>query len=140
MGQSTDGILVFGIDLGEEYPESLLDEDGDEIELDDLLAKEAGLPAWNEVPDNESSTYYKKKREVVDNAPVCLIRHCSCDYPMYIIGIPTTHVSANRGYPTTIDPKSLKVNQEQIDAFKTWCESHDIDYSEPKWLLCSDWC
>lgn len=135
MSQSTDGIIAFGFDAGEESPvEHLLGEEFDD--LDDLLASEAGISPWDH---NSGKDYWKKKEAALAETPVELIHHCSGDYPMYILAVRGTHMNASRGYPQVIAPDFFAVPQEKIEAAKKWCEDHQVEWQEPSWLLASMW-
>jgi hypothetical protein len=136
MGISSDGILVYGIDFGEEMPNPEWEEHDEEFDLDDLIAEEAGLPVWRENMTNQESTeYWAKKRELVAACPVEMVYYCSYDYSMHILAIRGTRLKASRGYAEEVP--TFEVDAEKKDAFKQWCESHGVEYSEPKWLLCS---
>lgn len=131
MGVSTDGILVFGIDLGEEELEFLHDFEND---FDEFLHSLSGLPDYGE-PGHD----YVKDRDFVNSYPVDLVWHCSYQYPMYILAIRGTETTAARGYPQKIDPSSLVVANEKIEFLKKFCETYGIEWQEPKWYLCSMW-
>ena len=80
MGQSTNGILAFGVDLGDEIPKWLwkhtgVDENGDDPheELEKALAAQG----------------------------LYLIMHCSGDYPMYLLAY--NEQVANRGSVVKVD-------------------------------------
>lgn len=124
MGVSTDGILVFGIDLGEELPEFL-------EEFEDTW--------WDFTDSISGETDYKKRSAFRDKFPVDLVRYCSYEYPMYILAVNGTETTVSRGYVEEIDPQQLTVEAEKIAALKNFCEEYGIEYSEPKWLLCSMW-
>jgi len=128
MGVSSDGILVFGIELGreDELPEFLYTEDGDEIEFDEMVDAELGI----------SDLSYGERAEARKAYPVDLVWHCSYDYPMYILAVPGTEVSASRGYPHEFTDGLPTVTQEQIDALKAWAAERDIE-GEPCWILTS---
>jgi len=132
MGQSTDGILVFGIPLEEGVELEFLEEhDRDFEEFVDAQTgvnwREAGFPAVEEARKAFGIT---------------LVRHCSCDYPMYILALTGTETTASRGYPQKIE--SLRdIPQQQIDKLIAFADSYDLTDSfdgEPGWYLCSDWC
>lgn len=128
MGQSTDGILVFGIECGEdEYPEFMEGFDDFDGYLDSL----SGMPQWGEPGHDFSAS--RAFREAV---PADMVTHCSLDYPMYILAVRGTEISASRGYVKEIE--TLDVDQARLAAFKTWCAERGIT-DEPKWLLCSLW-
>lgn len=138
MGQSTDGILVFGFDLGveDESPDFL----GEFDDLTDLLSDEAGLTEWrNDFTDAQSSAYFKTRRELEAACPVDIVLHCSGDYPMYILAIRGYEYSASRGSPEIIEMDKLIVDDAKIQAAKEWCEAHGIEWQEPKWVLASYW-
>lgn len=128
MGVSSDGILVFGIELGleDELPEFLYTEDGDEIDFDEMVDGELGT---HDLP-------YSERVKARKAYPVDLVCHCSYDYPMYILAVPGTEISASRGYPHEFTNGLPTVTQEQIDAFKEWAAEHDIE-GEPCWVLTS---
>jgi hypothetical protein len=131
MGVSTDGILVFGIDLGEEIPDFLEEFEGD---FDNFLDSISGLPQYGEEGHD-----FTKDREFRDNYGVSLTTYCSYEYPMYIIAVNGTETNVNRGYVEEINPEDMKISQEKIDKLKSFCEEYGIEWQEPKWLLASMW-
>lgn len=126
MGISSDGILVFGIDLGEEQPEFMGECDG----FDDYMDSQNGLPQWGEVGHDWDATHAFR-----NSYPASMTLHCSYDYPMHILAVPGTETTAYRGSPKEIE--FLSVSDEKVDAFKAWCVEHGIEDPEPKWLLAS---
>lgn len=124
MGVSTDGILVFGIDLGEELPEFL-------EEFEDVW--------WDFTNSISGETEYEKRSEFRKNYPLDLVTYCSHEYPMYILAINGTETNVSRGYTEEIDPDDMKVPEDKIAALKAFCEEYDIEWQEPKWLLASMW-
>lgn len=135
MSVSTDGILVFGIDLGEERPDFLYDEENEEeLEFDDYLYSLSGLPQWGEPDFN-----WDFMRDYLKDQRVDMTLHCSYNYPMFILSVRGTEHRNSRGTPTEIEVSDLKVSQEDIEALKKFCEDHDIEWQEPKWYLVSMW-
>lgn len=132
MGVSTDGILVFGIQLPEEETPEFLE--GFENDFDDFIDSLNGLPQWGEEGHDWNKTHAFR-----DNFPVDLVQHCSYDYPMYILAVRGTEIMASRGYPKEIDPLTLKVDPEKIEFLRKFCEEYGIEWEEPKWYLCSMW-
>jgi hypothetical protein len=132
MGVSTDGILVFGIQLPEEEtPEFLKEFDNDfETFIDSLN----GLPQWGEEGHDIRKTHAFR-----DNFPVDLVQHCSYEYPMYILAVRGTEITARRGYPNEIDPLTLYVDSDKVETLRKFCEEYNIEWEEPKWYLCSMW-
>ena len=125
MGVSSDGIVVFGIDLGEEPPEFL---DGD---FDDYLDSISGLPQYGEPGHSWDAINAHRKA-----CPADVTIYCSYDYPMYILAVRDTEVRVSRGY--VIDVSDLPAPDEaRLAAFKAWCVERGVENPEPKWLLCS---
>ena len=140
MGQSTDGILVYGIDFGEDFDsERFVDADGDQ-DFEGFIHLERGV---SPIMDVESTTYrdarWNAQKEAVKNYPIELVKYCSGNYPMYVVAVPGTKIRASRGDAKIITPDRLRVTNEQETALKGWCEQHDIKWSQPHWLLCSVW-
>jgi hypothetical protein len=123
MGTSTGAILVFGIELEEEHEpwgrdqDEWLEKDGREI---------LGLQG-------------EKQYEILEQHPVEIIQHCSYEYPMYILAVRETEKRAWRGEPFSIDVEDLRIPIANTVLLKAFCERHDIEWKEPKWLLCSMW-
>lgn len=135
MGISSDGILIFGIDLEEELPESwteLMGEDGG-FEFDEYIATKGGMPYVSGMSDE----YRKGRDKLIDACPVDLTWHCSYDYPMFILNIRGYTYRAWRGSPRVINESELIVPKDKIEAAKVWCGNNDVEWKEPEWLLCS---
>ena len=118
MGTSTNAYLTFGIDLGESV---------DWMELaDSLLGEDHG---WDEDREPE---------EILDQLGLCLKRHCSYEYPMFIVST-TDALTAWRGQPTKVDLDKLPTaTADQLAALKRVAEAAGIK-DEPAWLLYSLW-
>lgn len=129
MGVSTDGILVFGIELGEELPEFLEDFYDIWWDFTDSISGVA----------EDDPKRCEKRRDFRDNFPVELVSHCSYEYPMYILAVKGTKITASRGSPKVIDPTSLVVSPEKIEKLRKFCEEYRIEWEEPEWYLCSMW-
>lgn len=132
MGQSTDSILVYGIPLEEGVElEFLEDFDGD---FEDFVDNQNGM--------NWRDDGFKECEAARKAFPVTLVRHCSCDYPMYILALPGTETTASRGYPQKIEALP-EISQALIDKLIAFADNYDLVDSfegEPGWYLCSDWC
>lgn len=135
MGISSNGVLAFGFDLGEDLSETGLkpDDEGD-WEFEDLIAKEAGIEPWSE---NAAEDRYDRKKTAIAACPVDLVQHCSFDYPMYILAVRGTYLTASRGYAEKIAPEFINVPPENIEKAKKWCDDHRIKWQEPSWILAS---
>ena len=175
MGQSTNGILVFGSDIGTDedaiesmpwYEEDAEDGNGEDgfltwfyklhghdvyaawekFPFDELRAlpwdkkKEAEIqwekdnPWFREGLDQK----YEIEKQLKELIPIEIVDHCSCDYPLYIIGIKGYVHTAHRGYPETIS--TLEVLSEDLEKAQVFCEAYKIPFQNPQWFLASMWC
>jgi hypothetical protein len=134
MGISSDGLLIYGFDLGIEDEQPFSELLADNEEFDDFIANEAGIEGWTE---NAKDDYWKRYREAVEACPVELHIHCSYDYPMYVLGVRGANFTAYRGDPTIIEKDAFNISEDKIKAAKEWCEKYKIEWQEPKWVLCS---
>ena len=137
MGISSDGLLAFGINFGEELPQPF--QGYDEFDLDDIIADESDLPIYREgMTDAETTTYFARRREILEASPVEHVMHCSYDYPEHIFAVRGFSHRASRGYPETIYPENLQVPDPAIEAFKKWLSDHGVAVDEePAWHLAS---
>lgn len=112
MGISTDAILVYGIDLGDEFNGAL----GPLLE-----------DRWQDLDAAEKAT------------GCTLVWHCSGECPMYILGITAVGVKARRGHPEHVT--SLRVKPGAAAAIRRFAKALGIPVAgrKPKWLLCSWW-
>lgn len=135
MGTSTDAILAFGFDLGEDVPENLLP-DGD---FDEFVKEQAGLtsPKHSNYESEEWKEHFAACRKAVEQFPVDLITHCSYEYPMYFLAVRGTEQKAWRGSPRSVDAPEM--SGKQILELKRFCEKHEIEWQEPKWHIFSMW-
>lgn len=140
MGVSTDGIIAFGFQVGDEDETPAFLENVEDHDFEEVQARDLGLekPTTTNYDDPVWSAYWKAKRERIPaEHPADLVHHCSGEYPMYFLAVPGTEVKANRGYPKAF---SLPViTDEQINALRLWCEKHGVEWQEPKWHLMSYW-
>jgi hypothetical protein len=141
MGVSTDALMAFGFDLGEELPESFTaylgdDENGEGFEADEFLLRDydAGIPEWT--PDGPPD-YWHKRSEALGKLPVEIIAHCSGEYPMYFLAVRGTECQARRGYPSEAVQRDIALRE--IGAMRAFCEKHGIEWQEPRWHIFSMW-
>ena len=139
MGVSTDGLLVFGINFGEELPEPF--RGYEEFDLDEIIADEGGLTIWRDnMTDEESTAYWARKKELVEASPVTHVMHCSWQHPDHIFAVRGFSHRAARGFPEKIGVQDLDVPFAKIEAFKKWLTDHGVDVDEePVWFLASMW-
>jgi hypothetical protein len=133
MGQSTDALLVYGIDLGDEWSE-----DGLENMLDeDIKAKIRQVEGFHDLEAN-ISTYLKANG--VEHG-VEIVHHGSCDYSMKLLGIEV--VCAYRG-----DVKHLDLAELAHMCFaENWAANVrlaanllGIPEKDASWMMVSMWC
>lgn len=148
MGQSTDGILLFGVvfEEGFEFPW----DDHDDIE--DWWREVSGFrPTFSPyTPEGEYAegvksgdpridAYYSERRQwdAAHPLPVELVNVCSGDYPIYALAVLGTVTRARRGYPEPITRQLGDVFPEPLVEF---CEAHGIEMpGDAGWLLASYW-
>jgi hypothetical protein len=127
MGVSSDGILVYGVDLGEEIPAFLEEYDGD---FNEYLENRSGLPKYGETGHD-----FGKHNEYPKAFPIDLTSYCSYEYPMHILSVRGTEHRAYRGY--TVPIKSLDVPRDKVAELISFCAEVGIENPEPSWLLVS---
>jgi hypothetical protein len=148
MGQSTDAILFYGIDYGEDLDlDTLIAESGLKMEdpaFKDLYALKVGIVApkveWSENPEVKTAyiSYWNQKREASEKAKCELSSHCSDECPMYFVYVKTAYQRAHRGYPVEIETLMV-VKPEWREELKEYCELTGLPFKEPKWHLASYW-
>jgi hypothetical protein len=144
MGTSTDGILFFGIDLGEcgfLWEEWLEENETDDIDM--YVAFRLGVKEpqceYSEATKSEYNKYFGAKRAVLKESGCSIEYHCSYDYPMFYVCLSDKRKRASRGYPEAIDKEFLRVTNEDVEKLKTFCEKVGIEWQEPSWMLTSLW-
>lgn len=138
MGISTNAILAFGFDLGEELPESLLG-DSEYFDFEEWFASnkfsEAEPPHGDY--DRDWPDYWRRKREAIAALPYDVISHCSGDYPMYFLAARGTDLTASRGYPAKV--VMPEISSDAIEAMRQFCTEAGIEWKEPDWHIFSMW-
>jgi hypothetical protein len=131
LGTSTDAIIYFGVDLGEDlsifHPDHLYDEH-------DALV---GLEAMELI--NKKIKKYR----------MMIVWHCSYEVPMFIIGFAPSYKCAFRGSPNQLDSLNMmhdmedegrKAFNEFLDNEHEICKQINISRNdEMSWLLFSKW-
>ena len=66
---------------------------------------------------------------------------CSADCPEYIIAVPGTFISANRGYPVEINIDDLIVDKDKLTKFMEFIVKYSVPIAlkDLKWYLSSYW-
>lgn len=160
MGQSTDAILCFGVDFGDEheFPWETEEEYFEDwfynlhgLSTDALWAEyhawaeEQGGASWREYEQvcpswkDALNDLYEQRKEALKSCPIEFVRHCSGDYPMWIVAVKGTVRTAYRGRPIEISIDSLTDCAEMEIRAEAFCAEHGIPFEDPQWLLASDW-
>ena len=146
MGVSTNGILYFGIELGDEedvcFPwDDFVDKDND-IYVDDYIAMKLGVTE-PDVPYEGNEALFSKcwedKRKAIKATGCEVNYHGSSACVMYYVTLTAKHLEARRGYPEAVTEEFLKVTDEQKEQLKKFCAIIGVEWKEPKWMLASYW-
>lgn len=144
VGQSTDGILFYGIDFGEDGLDldEYFDKQNEDHDFEEHYARKvAGIHLPDEPWSAESPAWEKdrKARQKAETACPCKVAsYCSGDYPIYFASVKDGFYRVNRGDAIEI-PDGLTARPEWKDQLRTYCEQMALPYSEPKWWLVSNW-
>ena len=144
MGQSTNGLIAFGMKFEEgEHPDWFDYDEENEMDFENHVAKAYGLeqPEWDEENQQPYFDYLDKKRELLDEIGVDIENYCSGDYPMYMLVIKDSVKKANRGYPTNIGHISLEVNNDWVNKLGAFCRGMGVEFDIKQfdWWLFSYW-
>lgn len=151
MGTSTDGQICYGVAFDEDFEFPWGDGDIDDWwtytvngfkHSFELFDSSGNYLNGRKPSSEESSKYFGERREFEAKhpIPIALVNYCSGECPMYAIAVPSTVMTARRGYPTAFDPDNLLVSEDERAGLLEFFAKHDIDApSAPAWLLTSYW-
>lgn len=154
MGQSTNGQICFGVifEEGDEFPWDSETFDYDiEIWWRDLkdykdtcfpyAETESGYAEGFERGDPRISEMLDTRRAWFKEnpLPVEVVNYCSGDCPMYILAIPSSTKSANRGYPIELNTGGFDVDVKELAAFSEFMRAHFGGCPVPQLYLSSYW-
>jgi hypothetical protein len=148
MGTSTDGILAYGYDLGEDYgfdwddesprPE-WVDSDGYESAENTLVAAagftdpepdfDAGLEGWR--------SWSRRRDDAKKALGIEMVMHCSDECTMWILA--AKHFNASRGYPVEVNLDLPENADERLSWALDVLGLTKFQGQQPKWLLASWW-
>lgn len=160
MDTSTDGEISFGImfEEGFEFPWDQSCDDGEvehdfggDIEewwrlmngfsiADSPFTQEGDYKPGVTKNDPRINSYFDRqyKWDLENPLPVQLISYKSGDCPAYILAVPQSVITANRGVPVEIQVNQLKTNDAAAKVLMDFCERFGIETDEkPKWWLSS---
>ena len=99
--------------------------------------------------DEEISLYYDERREFINNHPLFFdeVNYCSLAYPMVIIALKKSIITANRGDPVELNIDCFKIKDSDKDNLISFCkeylmgndENEDPEEIIPKIYLSSYW-
>ena len=152
MGVSTDGIICFGVHVGEELPEAMDGLGGDEEEWwlshnsynppFEMFTEDGDWIGGKKWSDEKVSEYYDHRRAWLKQNPIPfeMINCCSDDCPDWIIAVHGASVWCHRGYPKEIRKHTVSEegHEDAIKMLKAFLEEIGCD-GELKWWLASYW-
>jgi len=143
MGVSTDGILFFGINLGDdEDREELLpwEEEGEEGDWGDFVTRKLGIVHPDEEDGPLVDAYYLQKH-IALIALGCEVQiHGAESCCAQAVVVKSSYKSASRGFPEKLSQEFLNsITEEDITKLKKFCELMGVEYQEPSWILTSWW-
>jgi hypothetical protein len=118
MGMSTDAILFWGIELGDE---------------DEVPWGEQDLEDW--LIDKLGCGDREKKKRVLKVYGFDFGIHCSYSCPVWYLY--AKEFIAWRGSPVVITEKDLQEKPVKRGNLIALCKKLDIPYQKPEWILCS---
>lgn len=109
-----------------------------------MLYDERGEYINGVTPESSKIREYFDHRREFDKAhpcPVCLVNAQHIDAPMWILAIPRTVLTAERGEPRSFDPYEELGWDTDYNMLIDFCKTYGIDTRDetPKWWLSSYW-
>ena len=151
MGQSTDGQLCYGLCLDDDVELPWVDEDGnDELEqwwlnvnqfrpAHEIYDENGDYLNGQEATDQQIETYWDERKQWLDAHPLPfeLVNYCSGEWPMYILAVPGTLVTASRGCPEIVSAETIVAHD--ISPIVELCAKYSAHESRIGWFLSSFW-
>lgn len=164
MGLYADGHLVFGILVERDEDSPLFDEDGEPLDLEEVLALKAGHEdPWKEYyaavergevddhngydefcranPDwaKRKEAWYETKREVAQGIPVeikTVGHYDDPDGPPTFLALKGKEHTGDTWNPKEITAPMLEVSEEEVREAIEFCAEHGLPaFVEPQWYL-----
>lgn len=157
MSTSTDGQICYGIMFDEDYEFPWSADDYEDGDISDWWRDVNGYVNPIESPFTDDGDYkpgYHQNDPRIDQyfagqsawdklnpLPIELVNYQSGDYPAYIIAIPSTVKTANRGNPIVFSPGiELVVSGQDRQALIDFCTKYGLEINAPpSWYLSSYW-
>ena len=156
MPQSTDAILCYGFQVGEEdeppewlkVPDDEFDPltDSDTLEFAEFVARlheiEEPGSQWEDQRPQVMEAYWQAKRDAVKQEGVDIVHHCHSEYTMRILAATASVKVAPRGLPVELGETLSCFGHGASgwrQALRAFCERAGSPFEEPQWILCSYW-
>lgn len=131
MGTSTDAIVCYGIELG------------DENEIPEWVWELAGVKDTRDDDDDDGSAV-SALTEALNKSKLDLVEHCSNECPMYVLAAKKSVARAWRGSPVSLH---LAKMEDETGAYRYLFQetlqrigkSSQDKGTRPHWLICSMW-
>lgn len=146
---STDAIICYGIQIGEEgnMPEIFCKGENDYRSYDDILidAFEAPPKEQYQTPDIDKEQFKKwsKAHDARTNFQkelgLELVRHCHSDETMYCLAISKSVQVASRGYPKEITARTSDIQHDWNEKLAKAIKVLKLEDATPRWWLQSYW-
>ncbi len=156
MSTSTDGQISYGIYFEEGYEFPWGEEGEWEGDIDEWWLVESGWKWSKQKPYDNNGNYtsgiskghplieeYFDSRHAWKRAnpcPVVQVNYQSGEVLAYILAIPSSVLTARRGYPEVFSPNSLIETEEMKKTLIEFCKKYEIEHdTDPCWYLSSYW-
>ncbi len=134
MGQSTDAILCWGVQLAED----------DEVPW---AARAEELGGYNDPLEDEAIVYVltgerldgDSAAERLNELGIEVVHHGYHEDPMIIVAAYGTVTTAHRCSPQIVDVPNMEIQLGWIDKLNKAMPKLGIDHLETQWILCSWW-
>jgi len=149
MGLSTNGEISYGVLFDEGYEFPWGDKDIDDWWLDvngfkhsfEIFDEHGEYLNGVRPSDDVIDKWFEEKedfKKTIPPLPVEMVNYCSGDYPMYILAIPGTVQTANRGYPTKVSPGDMMISDSSLNSFREFITRFELKPSDTEnWYLTS---
>ena len=150
MGMSTDGQLCYGVRFDEGFEFPWADKDIEDWWRDTILGFKPSIEIFDSngeylngkrPSDEQIDAFFEERKafsEKNKKLPVELVNYCSGDYPSYILAIPGSCKTANRGYPCIITDADMKVDAAAVEALRAFLKEFELTpEGEEGWYLSS---
>lgn len=138
MSISSDGILAFGWNLGDDIELEWMDLENRDLdrveEIEDRLLEK--LANFTEHWTSEAKDYWQRRHALEQTLGVEVLVHCAYEYPMWFLAARGSEKRAYRG--STVEIESLDEQDQWRVHLRRAAEALDLkDLGEPAWHLFS---